>query len=91
MLSEDKVILEKRRLEEEERQRQLRQAEEERAEEERLAEEIKREEKRLADLREAEELFKKIETIQTQEAAKETKPLPEPTIEPEPILMNRLE
>lgn len=91
MLSEDKVILERRRLEEEERQRQLRQAEEERAEEERLAEEIKREEKRLADLREAEELFKKIETIQTQEAAKETKPLPEPTIEPEPILMNRLE
>ena len=88
MLSEDKVILEKRRLEEEERQRLLREAEEERAEEERLAEEREREEKRLQDLREAEELFKKIETIQTQEAAKEVQKVPEPKIEPEPVIIN---
>lgn len=81
MLSEDHVILERGRLEEEERQRQIREFEQQKAEEEKLAQERLREEKRLSELREAEELFKKIETIQTQETLKESVPEPEPELE----------
>lgn len=87
MLKEDKVILDKGQKEEEERQRQLREAEQLLAEQEREEEERKREEKRLKDLREAEELFKKIETIQTQEIKKEVEKKEEAKIEPEPIFV----